>query len=438
MFLKAGKEIMIRLMMYWFWGLNYKTMRYLVFIFFFISYISNAQINEGGNLEEYIGDIIDNMPYMYGNDFIEPTYDEMESWNALILSVINHDYTTANIQANNLGYELIHFTDFDTVQEEYYILKERETTQKYWGTYVFNPYACRPNLIIQTPHSRYDYNTGKQGIYCFKRLYAGVYFCNGTHRCNHTDPSPCDGTSSICTGTSDNYRISDLAHYTNTVFQKTTEVLYNEFENPFFVQLHGFSKLSTDPYLIMSNGTRYSPDVDYLSLLAEELFEIDTVLTFKIANIDLDWTRLISTSNVQGRLINNSTDPCDIAANYSEGRFLHIEQEKSRLRQDTEGWSKMYHALANVFPCETASNASIKVSNDDVYVIPNPSKGLFKIIGLEENSEIQIYNMMGMKVYKSLCEESEQSFNLSNQRKGIYLISVCSDGKINKQKVIIF
>ena len=43
------------------------------------------------------------------------------------------------------------------------------------------------------------------------------------------------------------------------------------------------------------------------------------------------------------------TDHCNTSATTTSGRFIHIEQEKSKLREDASVWAKMSNALGSVF-----------------------------------------------------------------------------------------
>ena len=128
-----------------------------------------------------------------------------------------------------------------------------------------------------------------------------------------------------------------------------TENLFTNISNSVFIQLHGFGKKSTDPYVIMSNGTQITPPTDYATLIKDALLIEDNTLTFKLAHIDTDWTRLRGFTNTQGRFINESTDPCSNSATATTGRFIHIEQEKSKLRDSATEWMKMSNALKAVF-----------------------------------------------------------------------------------------
>lgn len=302
-----------------------------------------------GNLETYIGNIIDSAPGSSGNDYTEPLKTQLNSWETTVSNILKNNITEAVISAGSIGYQITEFTDTAlNTSQVFYILEKKATENNFWGTYVFSKTPSRKNLILMAPHSKYDTNTGKQAAYCFRDGLAKALLINGTHRCNSSSASSCSGTTSVC-GSNAAYRISDLAHTTNSAFQKTTEILFTNVVNSTFIQLHGFSKQSTDPYVIISNGTRETPTTDYATKIKNALLAEDSSLTFKLAHIDTNWNRLIGLTNTQGRLINNSTDFCNSSATTSSGRFIHIEQEKSKLRNDVSGWAKMSNALKKVF-----------------------------------------------------------------------------------------
>lgn len=302
-----------------------------------------------GNLESYIGNIIDTAPGSSGNDYVEPLITQLNTWDTTVTDILQDNINDAVTSAGSLGYQITEFTDTTlNPNHTFYVLEKKENHDNYWGTYVFSKTPSRENLILMAPHSKYDTNTGKQAVYCFKDGLAKALLINGTHRCNNSNASSCSGTTSAC-GSSASYRISDLAHTTTSPFQKTTENLFNNVTNSVFIQLHGFAKQPTDPFVIMSNGTRETPSTDYATLIKDALFVEDNTLTFKLAHIDTDWSRLIGFTNTQGRLINNSTDFCTSSATTTSGRFIHIEQEKTKLRDDESGWLKMSNALKNVF-----------------------------------------------------------------------------------------
>ena len=388
-----------------------------------------------GDIENYIGNIIDNSPGSSGDDYLEPTTTQLNTWNTIINFVLADNLVDARSNANTVNYKITEFTDTSiSPNQVFYVLEEKSTQSNYWGTYVFSKTPTRNNLIIQSPHSKFDTNTGNQAIYCFKNTIAKAVFINGTHRCNSDSFSSCSGTTSVC-GSSDAYRISDLAHTINSIFQKTTENLLTAISNSVFVQLHGFGKQATDPYVIMSNGTRETPSTDYARLIKDALLEEDNTLTFELAHINTTWTRLIGFTNTQGRLINNSSDHCNTSATTTSGRFIHIEQEKSKLRDDENDWIKMSNALASVF--SSTLNTEDFHLNNTISVSPNPTTGKVFING-KRVEQIEIYNLLGQKIGNqyNIGNKNPIFVDLSVFKSGVYFFRIKTDKRITLKKLI--
>ena len=407
----------------------------LILLYFFSSIALFAQ-TATGNIENYIGDIIDNAPGSTGDNYIVPNTSELNKWNAIIDFIMVENLIEARSNADELNYQITEFTDTSiTPNQVFYILEEKNTQFNYWGTYVFSKTPTRNNLIIQAPHIKYDTNTGKQAIYCFKNNVARAVFINGTHRCNSDSYSSCSGTTSAC-GSSDNYKMSDLAHTTTSMFQKTTENMFKSISNSVFVQLHGFGKRVSDPYVIMSNGTRETPAKDYAVLIKEALLVEDNTLTFKLAHKDLNWTRLIGFTNTQGRLINGSPDYCNTSATSTSGRFIHIEQEKYKLRNDETGWNKMSNALSNVFSSTLGLN-KFEIDNS-ITISPNPSYGIIKIKGASIDN-IQIFNILGQELIVVNNRNNKEIIivDLHKSKQGIYYIRINLKNKISITRKII-
>ncbi|MEL6866329.1 MAG: hypothetical protein AAFP19_18015 [Bacteroidota bacterium] len=322
---------------------------FILFCLLTTSLHSIAQTTESGDINQRIASIISSMPGNSGDNYESPSNNELNAWHTLIGHILSGAYSTANSQANQLGYQLIAFTDNTSSPNQlYYMLEEQPGNNKYWGTYVFNPTPRRSQLVIQSPHPRADLNTGKEGIWVFHRLQALAFCLSGSHRCNHSTLSSCSGTTSIC-GSSSPYRISDMPHVDNSIYHQTTISILQNAPGSYFVQLHGFGQRVDDPELIMSNGTRQSPSPDPIVELRNGLTIADPSLNFKIAHLDMTWNRLIGFTNTQGRMINSSANPCNTSASVTNGQFLHVEQASAPLRADTTGWNKMVDGLANAF-----------------------------------------------------------------------------------------
>ena len=177
----------------------------------------------------------------------------------------------------------------------------------------------------------------------------------------------------------------------------------------------------------MSNGTRVTPSPDYISLLADALAAEDPVLTTEAAHLNLNWTRLIGFTNVQGREINGSANPCSTNADASTGRFLHVEQERTRLRNNLAGWNKMANAVQAIFPCVTVGVEQLE-QEMPLSIFPNPSRGQVRIEGDIELDDraLFLFNHLGQDVSSHLrvsrVGEKAISLDLSSLPGGLYFL----------------
>lgn len=332
-------------------GMNMKRYAFSVMVMLLLFSVplgSFAQVTrDTGEIFIEISNIITAMPGNSGNNYVAPAIPELTTWGHALSFVLNGNYEQADDSLAKIGYDIVQFLDTSgAVNTTYFMMKSNGNN--FWGTYVYNPNYCRA-LVIQSPHAKNEINTGKQGIHVFEKTQAMFFGMCGTSRCNNQAYSGCSGVTAVCSDIPENYRISDPAHNIATIFQSTTDTLFNRFPSSIFIQLHGFAKLATDPYAILSNGTQLTPEPDYIVPLAVHLYDEDTTLTFKIAHVDLNWGRLRAFDNTQGRLINSSTDVCGSNATATNGRFIHIEQERIKLRENQAAWDKMANALINTF-----------------------------------------------------------------------------------------
>lgn len=401
--------------------------------------VNYAQV-DSGNLETYLNAYIANLPAPNGNNYVIPNNNQLNDWKLTVSHILNQNINVARNIANTFNYRIVEYTDLVNLPGEiYYVLEEKSPRVNHWGLYVFSADPCRADLNLQAPHPKKDHNTGKQAIYCFTRLNAQSLAISGTHRCNHNGASTCSGKSKVCTGVSAPFRISDLAHNTNTAFQKTVGELMAHNAQSVFVQLHGFTKKVSDPYVIMSNGTNQVPVTDYASQIKDELFIADNTLTFKLPHIDIGWIRLAGFTNTQGRLVNGSNNPCNQSAANANGRFVHIEQEKLKLRANANGWNKMYLALSNVFACNMGNNArKTQETHIPFKIYPNPSKQqVLTVIG-SQISQVTVTNINGVVVFnKSYNHRSKIQLDPTKLPKGMYFIIVKGKHQQYTQKLFL-
>ncbi len=323
-------------------------------IFFFLFIITNlfSQNVHSGDISVFVDSLISVMPDSFGvdkNKYVSPSASDRANFATVITNIIAGQYLTAHTNASSFGYQLYEYTDNSVSPNKiYYALVKTSGSTNYWGSYIFNPNAERQRLVIQAPHPVYDTYTGAQAFYIFREVGARAFFITGAHRCNSTSATTCDGTSTVCTGSSAAFRISDQAHSDGSFFQRGTETLDVLITDLIVIQIHGFSKGVDDPDVIISNGTKINPSgTDYVTLIKNNLLVEDSTLTFKVPHVDTDWDRLNGTTNVQGRYINESGDPCETAPVSATGRFVHIEQKKDGLRYPSSNWSKLSNAIAS-------------------------------------------------------------------------------------------
>ena len=184
-----------------------------------------------------------------GGDYLQPNSDSRALWAEIIDHILRAEYADAHTKALTRNYQVTLFADTANTESVVHVLLERTpaSTSRYWGTFVFNPSALRPNLVIQSSHPRFDSNTGYQSVRIYQHALAGALFLSGTHRCNGLSDSPCSGTTSVCDGDSQPYRYSDQAHVVLSTFQITTETMFADNPELVVIQPHGFAKKSGDP-----------------------------------------------------------------------------------------------------------------------------------------------------------------------------------------------
>ena len=349
-----------------------------------------AQVTASGNIESYVDAYIGTLPGTAiedQNKYQTPTALQLATWGNTIQKIAEGKYADAHDSAGTIGYTVVQYTHTSSSPNiVYYILEKTAESSNYWGMYVYNPAPKRGKLFIQSPHPKYDTNTGQQGILIFHNVGARAFYVSGTHRCNSTTESTCAGTSSVCGGTK--YAISDQAHVVDGPLFQATVTFSSVIDDLIVIQNHGFGMDEGDPYVIMGNGRATAPTgTDYLSLVKDALYAIDNVLTFKIAHIDTDWTELTGTTNTEGRFINGSGNPCNTSPSSANGRFLHIEQELNRLRNNSTNRKKLSDAIAATFDEETLTltspNGGEVVTSGTTHNITWSSSGLISAVTIE-------------------------------------------------------
>lgn len=346
--------------------------------------------------------------------YIVPSPTQRSTWQTAIGQILQGQYANAatTLNTNALGYRL---TQFSASGSTYYIASKDGSSGNYWGTYVFNPNAVRSCLSLQAPHPVHDAMTGEQATYMFQHVGAHSLMVSGAHRCLSDDPSGCHGTTDAC-GSDVPYRISDPAHTLESVFQTTTEVLANNLAARRFIQLHGFGQNTDDPEFIISNGTRQTPNRDFVEQVGDALHTGGN-WDYKAPHLDTTYNKLIATSNTQGRFLNNY-DQGDICSGNRvstsvTGRFLHIEQF-NEMRTNPSNYPAMANALltSEICDCTVATNkpvASLKSAISRSGHLMEIRYGATSVCHLETelpSVQLSVYNLMGQVMAQHIVQVS--------------------------------
>ncbi len=273
------------------------------------------------------------------SDFQVPDSTRQSDFVDVVVKCLAGQWEEANDDASALGYQLVEFLD-TTTDNTFYILREIEYPGEVGytggGTYIFDPSMDAKDLVIQVPHPLHDSNTLAESGEFLTQARQRVTMIAGTHRNNSITETGCDGTFS----NGDKYRISDVAHYTDTLFHATHKHLMAALPTARFVQLHGFCcsvdyGISED--VVVSEGHNSVPPMNSFARLWQEHIDAEVFVADDGMGGDLTEAALYgdgasvlgATNNIQGRLINGVTegDECDTAALGSTGRFIHIEQD---------------------------------------------------------------------------------------------------------------
>ncbi|MEA3448922.1 MAG: T9SS type A sorting domain-containing protein, partial [Bacteroidota bacterium] len=79
-------------------------------------------------------------------------------------------------------------------------------------------------------------------------------------------------------------------------------------------------------------------------------------------------------------------------------------------------------------------NAVNEINTENLSVYPNPSTGVVRIDNVEGN-DIEVFNMMGQRIFSDENVDDNVKLNLSNQSEGPYIIRVIGTNGVKTQKI---
>ena len=167
------------------------------------------------------------------------------------------------------------------------------------GFYAFRLGSEQPPLILQTPHSWHDLNSGRIAAALFEEGTGRVLCMNTAQRYRGQDDPPTDLNSD-----------ADVAHRPDSLFQAMTLGIAEGMRDPLVVQIHGFGSAHQGMAAVVSDGAALQPARD-VTLAAAALRPV--LGTFGAIYTGSEVTELAGRGNVQGQALSGTT------------RFLHIE-----------------------------------------------------------------------------------------------------------------
>ena len=110
--------------------------------------------------------------------------------------------------------------------------------------------------------------------------------------------------------------------------------------------------------------------------------------------------------------------------------------------ENIDGWRGQVIAATlrvdNITASTTLSRDRINGLSNEFTIYPNPSRSKLNITlpKLENNSKVEVYNILGARVYSTVLSNLNTSINVSQWNSGVYLVRVSSDeGTITKRFV---
>ncbi len=76
-------------------------------------------------------------------------------------------------------------------------------------------------------------------------------------------------------------------------------------------------------------------------------------------------------------------------------------------------------------------------ANNSISIFPNPTSGLLNINAVEVNSSVDVYNVIGEKVYSNTLVKGNNVVDLSGLANGAYFVKLNSNGSITTKKVVL-
>jgi hypothetical protein len=296
------------------------------------------------DLLDYVGNSL-RYAQAFSEGYSVPTASELSRFDSLANALVDGDVQAALSAAGNTGFSLLRIIDSGAGNNELYCLEEVALRGR--GFYCADLDSSNSHHI-SVPHPLFDSHTNTESVTVMRSTGARFLSLSSTHRCANAAVSSCSGTTSVC-GESGAYKVSDAAHNVDSFFFLFATIVHDLSATNHTIQLHGCGSSAcpsnhddADIVARLSAGTVQDlPATELVNLLNTELndelapLQLGSSLSCSEPSGD---KRLCGTTNTLGRYINGRPEPCqNSAADFSNSRWLHIEQNANMRRDDGAG-----------------------------------------------------------------------------------------------------
>ncbi len=277
----------------------------------------------------------------FSEGYSAPSAATLSQFDSLLIDLMNQDLDAVNAAAAAIGFRLIRLIDSGAGNNELYCLEEIGLRGQGFFCADFDSSSSHH---ISAPHPLYDSLTNIESVIVMRGTGARFLSVSSTHRCSNAATSSCSGTTTAC-GAAGAYKVSDAAHNVDSFFTHFGTTIHDRSTSTHTLQLHGCGSSAcpanndnADIVGRLSAGTTTDlPTTELVNVLNaelnEELASLQLGSSLSCSEPSAD-KRLCGTTNPLGRYINGQTDPCqNSASDFSNSRWLHIEQNRN-LRQD--------------------------------------------------------------------------------------------------------
>lgn len=132
---------------------------------------------------------------------------------------------------------------------------------------------------------------------------------------------------------------------------------------------------------------------------------------------------------------NPGTTVAAILANVTQVRIVSNDGSDSLHKGQRASLTSDYD---NITAVDVLSMPEFEVQNNEFTISPNPAKNKLNISipSGNDNMKLEVYDVLGKRIFKGLLTDLDSSINVSNWKTGVYLVKISSD-KISQTKRFI-